>query len=306
MFVPRETLFMIEVSNCIICKSDQFKPFLVCKDYTVSKKDFTIQQCNSCGFKFTSPRPSDSELGNYYKSEEYVSHSDTKKGLVNKLYHWVRNYTLIKKLQLLIHYAGKQGTILDYGCGTGAFLNTCSKNKWNSFGVEPDPDARNIAIQNYGLNVSQNLEEVQSKLGETKLNAVTMWHVLEHVSNPDELFSFIKSNLVEKGILIIAVPNCSSHDAVYYGAHWAAYDVPRHLYHFTPKDMEALLDKQGFKLEKTLPMVFDSFYVSMLSEKYKNGSISYLKAFYRGLVSNLKANKTGKEFSSQIYVFRKR
>ena len=297
---------MKEITNCVICNSSQHRQFLVCKDFTVSKQNFTIQQCSDCGFKFTSPRPEDKDLGNYYKSEEYVSHSDTKKGLINKLYHWVRNYTLIKKLQLLIHYSGKKGgSILDYGCGTGAFLNICSKNKWQTYGIEPDSDARNFAITNYMLNVSKDVSEAIVKLKGNQVNAITMWHVLEHVSDLEELFSFIKQSLIANGILIIAVPNCSSYDAKYYGVNWAAYDVPRHLYHFTPKDIERLLTKQGFKLEKTLPMIFDSFYVSMLSEKYKSGSINYMKAFYRGLISNFKANKTGKEFSSQIYVFRK-
>lgn len=297
---------MKEVNACLICGSTKFGPFLVCKDYTVSKQDFKIQQCTSCGFRFTSPRPEDSELGKYYKSEEYVSHSDTKKGLINKLYHWVRTYTLVKKLQLVMRYAGKQGTILDYGCGTGAFIGLCKKSKWNAYGIEPDDQARQIAKSQHGIEAFPDIQSAEAALAGVKFNAITMWHVLEHVSDVSGLFDFINAHMNANGALIIAVPNCSSHDAKFYKEHWAAYDVPRHLYHFTPKDMIALVQAKGFKHEQTLPMIFDSFYVSMLSEKYKKGKISYISAFWRGLVSNLKANKTGQEFSSQIYVFKKK
>jgi 2-polyprenyl-3-methyl-5-hydroxy-6-metoxy-1,4-benzoquinol methylase len=296
---------MKEIDTCLICGSKEFGPFLVCKDYTVSKEDFRIQSCNSCGFKFTSPRPQDSDLGRYYKSEEYVSHSDTKKGLVNRLYHLVRNYTLVKKLQLVMRHAGKQGVILDYGCGTGAFIGLCKKNKWSTFGIEPDEQARKMALQQNEIQAHPDIEGAKSALGSTRLNVMTMWHVLEHVSDVHGLFDFINEYMAAKGTLIIAVPNCSSHDAKFYKEHWAAYDVPRHLWHFTPKDMTALVQSKGFKHLQTLPMVFDSFYVSMLSEKYKKGRISYPSALWRGFVSNLKANKTGLEFSSQIYVFKK-
>jgi len=297
---------MKEIETCLICGSDQSGPFLVCKDHTVSKQDFNIRECKSCGFKFTSPRPQDSDLGNYYKSEEYVSHSDTKKGLINKLYHWVRNYTLIKKLQLVMRHAGKQGTILDYGCGTGAFIGLCKKNKWNAYGIEPDEQARAIAKSQHDVTAFETIDQTELGLAATKFNAITMWHVLEHVSDVTGLFDFINTRMADKGTLIIAVPNCSSHDAKFYKEKWAAYDVPRHLWHFTPKDMLALVQSKGFKHVQTLPMVFDSFYVSMLSEKYKKGSISYLSAFWRGFVSNLKAIKTGQEYSSQIYVFKKK
>lgn len=297
---------MEEVNKCLVCGTNEFVPFIVCKDHTVTKEDFQIQSCKSCGFKFTSPRPTESEIIRYYKSEDYISHTNTKTGLIHRLYHWVRSYTLIKKLQLVMHHSVKKGTILDFGCGVGAFLSVCKKNGWNTFGIEPDPDARKVAKDTNDISSASSISDFDSTFPNEKFDAITMWHVLEHIHDTDAFFSFVSKRLNDKGALLIAVPNCSSYDAKKYGAFWAAYDVPRHLYHFTPKDMKTLFESKGYKQVKVLPMIFDSYYVSMLSEKCKHGKISYLKAFFTGLRSNLKANKTGLEFSSQIYIFKKR
>jgi 2-polyprenyl-3-methyl-5-hydroxy-6-metoxy-1,4-benzoquinol methylase len=297
---------MKEITTCLICGSPESEPFVICKDHTVSQKDFTIRRCKSCGFKFTSPRPDDKDLGDYYKAESYVSHSDTKKGLINTLYHWVRSYTLIKKLQLVMHHTGlKQGRILDYGAGTGAFLEMCKKNKWEALGIEPDETARKVMAEKFKISSYTSLEEAKIDSAFFGFDVITAWHVLEHVPNIKETIEIFKSLLKEKGILIVAVPNPTSHDAFFYKENWAAYDVPRHLWHFAPADMVKLMEDHGFKLKQMRPMAFDSYYVSMLSEKYKTGYSGLVKALWRGFVSNVKANKTGKEFSSQIYVFRK-
>lgn len=297
---------MKTITECLICGSGDISHFLTCKDYTVSNKEFEIQQCNKCGFKFTSPRPNDEELGQYYKAESYVSHSDTKKGLVNTLYHWVRSYTLIKKLQLVMHYTGlKKGKILDYGAGTGAFLDICKRNGWSAIGIEPDADARKVMAEKFRISSYPGLTQAREQNELTDFDAITAWHVLEHVPDIKETIGILKGALKEKGKLIVAVPNPSSFDAAYYKQYWAAYDVPRHLWHFAPKDMEALMNGLGFKLIKTLPMVFDAYYVSMLSRSYQTGHSGLINAFVTGLRSNLKANKTGRQFSSQIYVFQK-
>ncbi|MBC7862884.1 MAG: class I SAM-dependent methyltransferase [Bacteroidia bacterium] len=295
---------MEEVKSCPVCASPKQKLFLSCKDFTVSQKVFEIKSCEGCGFKFTSPRPQAQDLGNYYKSEDYVSHSDTKKGAVNRLYHWVRSYTLIKKLQLVLRYS-KRGKILDFGCGTGAFLEICKRDKWEVFGIEPDPDARKLAKEKSGVEAFESKEEFHKQLPQQKFDAITLWHVLEHVPDLEAWFEFIKDHISANGKIIIAVPNCSSFDAKKFGEFWAAYDVPRHLSHFTPKDIETLFKKHGYSLIKTLPMVFDSFYVSMLSNKYKHGSTRLFASFWTGFVSNLKANKTGLTFSSQIYILQR-
>lgn len=297
---------MKEITQCLICGSADIKPFLVCKDHTVSHKEFQIKRCANCGFRFTSPRPNDEDLGQYYKAESYVSHSDTKKGLINTLYHWVRSYTLIKKLQLVMHYTGlKKGRILDYGAGTGAFLNTCKTNGWDGVGIEPDSDARRVMTEKFSISSYTNWQAARTENVLHNFDAITAWHVLEHVPDIKETIQELRNALSEKGKLIVAVPNPDSFDAAYYKESWAAYDVPRHLWHFAPADIERLMKDQGLGLVKILPMVFDSFYVSMLSRKYQTGHSGLVNAFLTGLRSNLKANKTGKEFSSQIYVFQK-
>lgn len=292
---------MLELDKCIVCGSNQFEPFLVCKDYTVSHEKFNIVSCKSCGFKFTNPRPEDSVLGNYYKAESYVSHSNTKKGLINKLYHSVRSYTLKQKVKMINGYVSR-GTILDYGCGTGMFLKSCQDNGWDSFGMEPDDSARKIAAEQ-GLNVFSDKARIHTYIGTKTFDAITLWHVLEHVTDMRETLSFFKSKLKENGVLVIAVPNHVSYDAIHYKEHWAAYDVPRHIYHFNVKSMSNLLKNHGFKLVETKGMKFDSFYVSMLSEKYKTGTMNLFSAFITGLKSNLKA-KNSTEYSSTIYVFK--
>lgn len=295
---------MEEVINCPVCKSTEKKFFLSCTDFTVSKEIFQIQECGNCGFRFTSPRPAPSQLGHYYKSEEYVSHSDTRKGIVNRLYHWVRSYTLIKKVQLVLRFS-RRGKILDFGCGTGAFLDVCKKGKWEIYGIEPDADARNIAREKSGVEASESKEAFDLSHPGLKLDAITLWHVLEHIPDLDNWFGFIEKHLAPNGTLFVAVPNCASYDAKKFGEFWAAYDVPRHLWHFTPKDIESLFKKHGYRLIRTLPMIFDSFYVTMLSQKYKSGKTNLITATWIGLLSNLKANKTGKTFSSQIYVLKR-
>lgn len=292
---------MLTLEKCLVCGSNQFEPFLQCKDYTVSQEMFSIVSCKSCGFKFTNPRPEDSLIGNYYKAESYVSHTNTKKGLINKLYHAVRSYTLKKKVGMINSYVSR-GTILDYGCGTGMFLKACQENGWETFGMEPDDSARKIASEQ-GLNVFSDKARIQTYITDKQFSAITLWHVLEHVTDMSETLSFFKAKLKKDGVLIIAVPNHVSFDARYYKEFWAAYDVPRHIHHFDVKSMSSLLKYNGFELVETKGMKFDSFYVSMLSEKYKTGSMNLFKAFLTGLKSNFKA-KDSTEYSSTIYVFK--
>lgn len=292
---------MLTIDKCLVCGSDSFEPFLVCKDYTVSQENFNIVSCKSCGFKFTNPRPENSVIGDYYKAEEYVSHSNTTKGVVNKLYHSVRNYTLKQKLKLISSYVSR-GTMLDYGCGTGMFLNVCKNDGWETYGMEPDDNARKMSIEK-GLDVFSDKDKVSDRIADKKFNAITLWHVLEHVTDMEATLSFFKSKLNNDGVLIIAVPNHVSYDAQYYKEFWAAYDVPRHLHHFDINSMTSLVEKAGFKFQESKPMKFDSFYVSMLSEKYKTGAVNLVKAFLVGLTSNFKAKDTH-SYSSTIYIFK--
>lgn len=293
---------METLTNCPICNSSEFKSFCSCVDNTVSRETFQIVRCNSCGFKFTNSRPEEDQLGKYYKSEEYVSHSNTKKGFINSTYQSVRKYTLLKKLQLISKFY-KTGRILDIGCGTGEFLNTCKNAKWQTIGIEPDPEARKMAIDNFELDVRD--ESELKNLQDEGFDVISMWHVLEHVPRLNERVEELKRLIKPKGVIIIAVPNCTSLDAKIYKEDWAAYDVPRHLYHFTPKDIDTLFEKHGMKVFRVMPMIFDSFYVSMLSEKIKTGKTNIIRAVWNGFRSNMAALRSGKTYSSQIYLIQK-
>ena len=296
---------METLNNCPVCKNDKQKLFVECQDYTVSRETFTVVACEACGFRFTNPRPDEKEIGRYYQAEDYISHSDTSKGLVNKLYQIVRNYTIKQKVKLINELAKgqklKAGSLLDIGCGTAEFLNACKTDGWNVTGIEPSEVARQNAEKKYGITPLP--QEKLFELGEKKFHAITLWHVLEHVHRLDKTIEQINKLLTDEGVLIIAVPNCNSADAKKYGKHWAAWDVPRHLYHFTKKDIETLFKRSGFKLSGVLPMKFDSFYVSLLSEKYKTRKSNLISGFFNGLMSNLSAGERG--YSSQIYILKK-
>ena len=295
---------MIHYTHCPVCAADKIAPQLTAKDYTVSQQQFSIWHCNNCMVRFTQDVPEQNAIGAFYQSDNYISHSDTKKGIVNSLYHLVRSRTLNAKRKLIIDKVGMmKGEILDIGCGTGAFLNTMKTAGWGITGLEPDDTAIKKAAELY--NIQAQLPEKLFELKPSTYHAITMWHVLEHVH---ELHAYIKqlhNLLTPQGKIFIAVPNYTSYDAGLYNEHWAAYDVPRHLYHFSPQSMQHLLAQYSLTLIAIKPMWYDSFYVSMLSEKYKNGKGNIIKAFWNGLVSNLKAMGDKKKCSSVIYIIAK-
>jgi len=295
---------IITYQQCPCCGSNNIKPQLVAKDYTVSNQSFDIWHCHNCTLRFTQNVPDEESIGAYYQSTNYVSHSDTQEGLINKLYHKVRKKTLIQKSELIIDACKTaNGVLLDVGSGTGAFAQTMIEAGWKVTGLEPDDTARTVALNKFGLQLDD--PKTLFDLTENTFDAITMWHVLEHVHNLHGYLDQYKKILKPEGKLIIAVPNYTSSDATSYQEYWAAYDVPRHLYHFSPESMTKLAALKGFKIEAYNPMWYDSFYVSMLSEQYKNGKGNLPKAVINGLLSNLKASKDNKLCSSVIYVMAK-
>ncbi|ULQ54479.1 class I SAM-dependent methyltransferase [Flavihumibacter fluvii] len=292
---------LIHYQNCPVCHSGSIEKALDAIDNTVSKETFSIWECNTCKLRFTQDVPDLHTIGPYYKAESYISHSDTRKGLINTLYHLVRNHTLQQKRKLLRAVSGlENGRILDIGAGTGAFLSEMSLAGWQVTGLEPDPGARKVASDKYNLHFEDpdNLFHLHT----ASFDVITLWHVLEHVHNLHEYMEQFKRVLVPGGFLVIAVPNYTSPDAQNYGASWAAYDVPRHLYHFSPRSVQQLLVMHGFQLQKMKPMWFDPFYISMLSEQYKNGRPNHLGAFIHGIKSNKKALSHAESASSIIYI----
>jgi SAM-dependent methyltransferase len=286
---------------CPVCKSNSTKQVLTCTDYTVSKENFDIWECNDCTLRFTYPVPDEKAIGHYYQSDAYISHSNSGKGLINKLYKGARNYTLTWKLNLVKAKARLQtGKLLDIGAGMGAFLNTMATAGWNCTGIEPDAGARKLAKKNYGITLhpSENLFE----LPEQSFDVITMWHVLEHVHRLHEYIEQIKTILKPGGIALIAVPNYTSKDAEHYGKFWAAYDVPRHLYHFSPQAMRKLVELHNLDLRETKPMRLDAYYISMLSEKYKTGKSNMVGAVWNGFNANMEGGEDKEKYSSLVYI----
>jgi SAM-dependent methyltransferase len=295
----------ITYQHCPVCNSSHIQPALKARDYTVSQEIFEIWECRDCTLRFTQHVPDSEHIGPYYQSAAYVSHSDTREGLINNLYHRVRSHTLQEKRKTIEAYTNlKQGALLDVGAGTGAFSHTMQQAGWLVTGLEPDSTARANAREKHRLNLlpPQELYELPA----AGFDAITLWHVLEHVHDLQGYMQRFFTLLKPGGRLFIAVPNYTSKDAARYNAHWAAYDVPRHLYHFSPASIQQLAAIHGFEVAKHLPMWFDSFYVSMLSEQYKNGKGNLPAAFFSGIASNLTAWKDVTKCSSVVYVLRKK
>ena len=274
------------------------KYFLTVKDYSVSKETFDLYYDETLDMLITHPQPSLENLGKYYESEDYISHTDNKRSLFEKIYHFIKSIALKNKLNLINSLQPNKGIILDIGAGTGEFLSVAKNDGWQTIGVEPSDKAKAIA-KSKGVSFVEKTSELENH----SFDVISMWHVLEHVPDLDKQIKELKRLLKPTGTLIIAVPNFKSFDAKHYGKFWAAYDVPIHFWHFSKTAIKLIFEKEEMKLEKVLPMKFDSFYVSLLSEKYKSGKMNFVKAFFIGLQSNWKA-KNNFEYSSHIYILK--
>jgi 2-polyprenyl-3-methyl-5-hydroxy-6-metoxy-1,4-benzoquinol methylase len=292
---------MENLTNCPACSSANFTFQFEAKDYTVSQNSFGVLSCNDCHLTFTNPRPKAEEAGYFYKSANYISHSDTQQGLINKLYHTVRKITLKQKAGWIKSYQKGNKNLLDVGCGNGHFLQTCKADGWNVSGMELDPETASRASNLVREPIYPNLLEIPN---EKQFDLITLWHVLEHVYELDAYFEFFKKRIQADGKLLLALPNSKSFDATYFKEFWAAYDVPRHIYHFNPDTIQFVAKKHGFQLEKQRGQLFDSFYIALLSNQYKSGKKRLLHAFLIGLWSNLTAWTKTKNYSSNVYIFK--
>lgn len=268
------------------------------KDFMVSGEEFSLIYNEKYDFLQTEPQPEIHTIHKYYQSKEYISHTDGNKNWFEKIYQIVKKYTITQKIKLLEKYFPKKGSLLDIGAGTGDFLEIAKNRNWEITGIEPEQKAIEIASKK-GVFLYKNQEEIKNTF-----DVITLWHALEHIPDLQKQIDFLKNHLKKNGILIIAVPNYKSKDAQIYKEYWAAYDVPRHLWHFSQKSIQLLFNEHNFKIIKTKPMYFDAFYVSLLSEKYKTGKMNLIKGVFNGLYSNISAIKTG-EYSSLLYVLKR-
>jgi 2-polyprenyl-3-methyl-5-hydroxy-6-metoxy-1,4-benzoquinol methylase len=275
--------------------------YLTVKDHSVSGEEFQLKHNLELDMLATFPEPKGEKLSDYYKSEDYISHTDTKRNLLEYVYHSIRKISLKRKLKLINSFNSESKNLLDIGCGTGDFLETTLKSNWQIVGIEPNEQARQIA--NSKTNNSVFETEYLANLKPNSFDVITLWHVLEHLPDLEMHTTLLKSLLKPNGTLVIAVPNFKSYDAEHYKNFWAAYDVPRHLWHFSRTSISELFKRENMSLVKTLPMIFDAYYVSLLSEKYKSGFMNPIKAFWVGFRSNQKA-RASKEYSSLIYILK--
>jgi 2-polyprenyl-3-methyl-5-hydroxy-6-metoxy-1,4-benzoquinol methylase len=272
--------------------------YIKVSDHSVSKEPFDLLFNEEYEILKTTPQPSLEKLPSYYESEDYISHTDSKRTLFEKAYHFVKANALKNKVNLISKLIPQKGTVLDIGSGTGDFLMTAKNNGWEIKGIEPNSKAKQIAISKGVV-----FEEALENIADNSIDVITMWHVLEHVPNLDEQFTQLKRIVKPNGYIVIAVPNYKSFDAKYYKSFWAAYDVPRHLWHFSKTSIQKLSADFDLQLERVKPMWFDSFYVSLLSEKYKTGKMNFIKGFLIGFASNI-VGLFKNEFSSHIYIIK--
>jgi len=280
---------------------------IICKDYTVSGESFELRYDSNLDMYHTFPQPNEDNLSAYYKSTDYISHTDANNSLLDRIYQLVKKYAIRKKVALMESFQLAEKNILDIGCGTGDFLSGAKNRNWQVYGVEPSQQASKLA--KVKLNdpniILKDISDFKKKNKPYSFDVITMWHVLEHIPDFNNYIDKIKTLLKKDGYLVVAVPNHKSYDAKHYKEFWAAYDVPRHLWHFSQKSIEKIFNKHQMQVIKVRPMYFDAFYVSLLSEKYKKGKSNYIAAFWNGFVSNWKARNT-KEYSSLIYIIKNR
>ncbi len=287
-------------TKCPFCESENTRSYLKLKDYFLSQEDFEIMECDNCKLLFTTPRPDKSVIGKYYKSEDYLSHNEHKKGLVPWIYNQVKRVNIRNKFKIACKgFTNPQ--ILDFGCGVGDFLHYAQQNGCEIMGCDMSEEARKFSSEKLGK-TTVTPEEIFA-LPHSTFDVITMWHVLEHIDNlkfqTEQLHRLLKDN----GRLVIAVPNYKSYDAQYYKDKWAAYDVPRHLNHFHKESLQNIF-AGSFELETIHPMKWDAFYISMMSENYIGKGNSFIKGILTGWKSNCTARKT-EDYSSLIYVFHK-
>lgn len=295
----------LSINACPLCGGTHLKRAMTCTDFYASGEQFDVCSCEDCGFTFTQGVPVEAEIGRYYETPDYISHSDTKKGAMNAIYHQVRSYMLGRKARLVMKEAHRKGgRLLDIGTGTGYFANAMQLRGWTVEAVEKNAQARTFAREHFGLEVKE--EAALKDFVPGTFDVITLWHVMEHLEHLNEIWARLHELLTEKGVLVVAVPNCSSYDAEKYGEQWAAYDVPRHLWHFTPATIQQFASHHGFVMASRHPMPFDAFYVSMLSEKNRGSSYPFVKGMVAGTMGWLSTLARKERSSSMIYVFRKK
>ena len=295
---------MVFLSKCPLCSSDKIDPHLKCIDHLVSKKEFNLYRCSNCGFVFTQDHPDEQSISKYYDSDDYISHDDTAKGFLNVAYLLVRDFMFRRKRNIVENTTGYlKGNLLDIGCGTGYFAGKMKNSGWQVTGIEPNRKARELGAARFGIDVKD--PDQISDIPDQSFDCITLWHVLEHLYDPYKYSTEIKRLLKPGGYCITALPNSGSYDADFYVKAWAAYDVPRHLWHFNPSTVKLFWDKEGFKIVRIRRLPLDVFYISILSEKNLGTALPFIRGSLKGLWFAVKSSFNKDKTSSLIFILQK-
>ena len=295
----------VSIHTCPVCDGTRLQRALTCVDHCASGEMFHLCRCADCGFLFTQDFPDEQEIGRYYDFPQYISLTDDRRGLVNRMYHRVRTHMLNRKAKLVIREAHRPtGSLLDVGTGTAYFADRMARAGWQVEAVEKSPEARQFALDKFGLKVKS--PDEMGDFGVGQFHVITLWHVLEHIQDVGGALDAYHRLLADDGILLLALPNCSSFDARKYGAYWAAYDVPRHLWHFTPDSIQRFALRHGFVMTERRPMPFDAFYISILTEHHMRHTLPVARGMLTGCAAYFSSLVHKERSSSMTYVFRKK
>ncbi len=253
-------------ADCALCGAgaDSAKPFIEIDGRGIVK-------CRSCGLVYLYPRPSEKEIGEYYRKSYFENENDI--GVAHPHTQQEIQQGVNRHLGQVDSLKRKPGRLLEIGCGNGLFLKAAQTQGWDVLGVEISKWASEYASERLGIRVlSGKLDEVE--LEKDYFDVVALFHCLEHHLNPLNTLRRVRELLKSDGMLVIALPNINSIDRICYGKKWRGYRMPFHLYHFSTKTLTKMLNKAGFKVvrrEYSVPWA-----VRQLAQRLINASdISY-------------------------------
>jgi len=294
------------LEKCPICGHSEFEKVYDLDDYKITQETFSLEKCPECTLIFTVDPPLGENIGRYYESDDYLEHSNRKNDLFSKMYSWGRDlmfgykYGIIKKL-------GPKGKILDIGAGSGYYLNFMSKKGYEVQGIEMSERARNHAKSEHGLHIHPD-EMFHNRDFKQKFDMISLWHVMEHLYDLNKVMKRFDELLNPNGSLVIALPNYNALEVQTYKKYWNGWDVPRHLWHFSPQSIRKLVGNHGFEITSMHTMPLDPLFNTLLTNKYRKGNplVNVLRMGTVGVASLIQGFFNVEKASSIIYIIKRK
>lgn len=292
------------LNPCPLCGAIETVPYATCSDHASSRLQYLLLRCPACGVVFTDNHPEEDEMEQFETLDSQIRRADSPEGITERLYRHVRRRMLRRKAGLVVRQSYRDsGTLLNYGAKRGFFSDHMERKGWKVTSVDRHHENRQFSLEHFHHRMS-GMQEMSDFTPET-FDVITLWHVFEHENEPERLLDTFHRILRPGGILVMSCPNICSTDAMHYGPYWAAYDVPRHLWHFNPVSLNRLVHRHGFTLMHHEKMPYDCFYISIMSEQYMMHRLAFLRGMAYGLHSWLVSLTRRGRSSSIVYVFRK-